>query len=229
MKTNTELTPLEVAHAKATRIGKLFEKRGVVLSRAQQLEAYAFIEGAANWHVLSAELKAEPPVGTLVTTAYADGTRSTWRTALVHLRESGQSWVYSPMADHPLSASNVLQVNENMSLIEPLFVAPECMHVAFVDGVLGMIVEQEFYSEESDGSQTSTEGTEACVNRLTKHLLPMLEPVLSSIPGSRAAIVAAQDVVWRGRPACWVFLPLTACTRVDVQLAISIHQDFAYN
>lgn len=47
-----ETPPLK---SKATRLGKLFEKHGIKLSRKEQLEYVAHLEGAANWAHLAAE------------------------------------------------------------------------------------------------------------------------------------------------------------------------------
>ena len=41
--------------SKATRLGKLFEKHGIKLSRKEQLEYIAHLEGAANWAHIAAE------------------------------------------------------------------------------------------------------------------------------------------------------------------------------
>lgn len=48
--------------SRATLIGKMFESKGVKLTRAEQLNLVAQMEGASDWHHATSEMTAEAPV-----------------------------------------------------------------------------------------------------------------------------------------------------------------------
>ncbi len=228
MKNEITQSPLEQAHAKATLIGRLFERHGTTLSRAQQFEALAYVEGAANWHMLSAELKAQSARGVLVKAHLAEGQTSAWRIELVHLDDSNGSLRLDKAHNEKLTQATLVELRREMRNIERAVLQPDIQHVAYVDDVLGVLVEQEFESAEADGAETCEETEAACVQRLQTHLLPRLSPVLKAVQGARAAVVTDDQFVWNGRPTCWAFLPLAAVTPDDVNQAIDIVQAFAY-
>lgn len=220
--TQSQLTPLESAHAKATLLGRLFEKNGLKLNRAQQFESLAYLEGYASWHVMAAELKR---FGTPLAAFTADGVQ-TWQVAIVHLDLDGGELALDESHSAELPAAARAEVNQLLKRLDDLF-DPESDLVAYVNGTLGMLVEQEFMSKEADGEDYN-ESCEDCVTRLQKHLLPRLKPLVDSVNGALLSIVTDEDMVWHGRPTCWVFLPLQNLTSYHLREARRILQDFAY-
>lgn len=53
--------------SRATVIGKVFAAKGITLSRAEQLDIVAQLEGAKNWHHASAEASSAPATGLPIT------------------------------------------------------------------------------------------------------------------------------------------------------------------
>ena len=224
---STQADALAQARNKATLIGRLMARNGVKLSRAEQLEALAYVEGYASWHVLAAGLK--DAVFGVPVTAYSVGEESSWRVAVVQLDDDCMPVAESkqPKVNAALPFAALEDVRRSTKQLERLY-DPENHLVAYVDGVLGLLVEQEFVSAESDGAHYCKETCAEVISRVTQHLLPMLDTVLNPVRGSRKAVVCDDDLVWNGRPTVWVFVPLPVATPALCEAILDTLQGFAY-
>lgn len=139
--------------------------------------------------------------------------------------EGSGCWQYQPVEDQSELAKALFPFTDCASeQLSDLLVSPECS-LAFVEGELSVVVDQDFLCSES--GDATNESLEEVIARLKLGLLPLLDGQLASIQGARVGIGHGHGMR-NARPTVLMAVPVSGVQPEMVRRAVETVLDFAF-
>jgi hypothetical protein len=224
-----EIKSVKVAKSKAQVIQSFLKEHNIKLDRSNALHLIARLEEVENWQALKTSLEQlDAPRRNRVTVTLLDATRQTpWHFTNNITDRWGElndhAWDSKPEGHVLENDENLLQRLLSQMLGEESFVAAK-------DGKLGILVEIEYYSQESEAdSEPEDLGEQEFrpYDEVVERIKRLHLPLKARFPKVQFCVPDRDEVIM-GRPAIWAFFEDGALTEAEREALHTALVDIAY-